>query len=32
MLATDRGNDQLKEAIRQSAQQKIDKLTADRKH
>jgi dienelactone hydrolase len=27
MLATDRANDQLKEAIRQSAQQKIDKLS-----
>jgi tetratricopeptide (TPR) repeat protein len=32
MLAADRGNDQLKEAIRQSAQQKIDKLTADGKN
>jgi tetratricopeptide (TPR) repeat protein len=31
MLATDRGNDQLKDAIRQSAQQKIDKLSSDRK-
>ena len=32
MLAADHGNDQLKEAIRQSAQQKIDKLTADGKN
>jgi dienelactone hydrolase len=31
MLETDSANEQLKEAIRQSAQQKIDKLTPDRK-
>ena len=31
MLAADSANEQLKEAIRQSAQQKIDKLSPDRK-
>ncbi len=31
MLASDRASDQLKAAIRQSAQQKIDKLSPDRK-
>jgi len=31
MLATDRGNDELKEAIRQNAQQKIDKLSPNLK-
>lgn len=31
LLAADKGNDQLKEAVRRSAQEKIDKLTADSK-